>query len=133
MQPFKLITSNLLDMDFFLARGNDFWGDIISFGEKKGNKAATHGGFITQDHNNFFATEMNPKLKEDSLDAYTGSKVQIIKIYRYMKWDPQQKEAASTFLASLRAQLDASQTHYDILGAIMSSPRERLSLAGYHS
>jgi hypothetical protein len=126
MKPIKLVYSAFQDMDIFLVHGNDLCGKLIRIGERENyapgdDTTPTHAGFITSDRGQFFATEMNPELRESSLEEYVGSKVQMIELWRYQQWAPEKKNSAQDYLAYLRRK-NQENSRYDLRGAIMSSP-----------
>lgn len=124
MKPVKLIYSKFEELMIFLSHSNKPWGRIIRFAETmqfdpKDDKTPTHGGFITYQYGQFFATEMElPGIQENSLEKYTGKREQIIQLWKCTKFDdPQIRAKACEYLAYLRRE----QMEYNLRGAILSS------------
>jgi hypothetical protein len=115
------------DMDIFLSHSNKPFGRIIRIAETmkfapKDDTTPTHGGFITENYGQFFATEMGLHLQENSLEKYAGTREQIVQVWRCVGFDDGYiRMGARQRLSYLRRE----QKNYDLQGAILSSPLGR--------
>lgn len=126
MKPIKLVYSAFQDLDIFLVHDNGFFGRIIRFAERENidtsdDVTPTHGGFIYEDHGQMLSLQMNPRLVSETLEQYTGRKIQMVSVWRYMLWDESGKKDAVDYLSYIRRK-NAECTRYDLWGAITSSP-----------
>lgn len=128
MKPFKLIYASLRPCDFFFSHSNRLTGRIIRFAERikfapKDDHTPTHGGIITSDCGQLFATEMKPRLVENSLEKYTGRREQLVEVWRLDCLTIDQRTEIQVYLATLRRK--NRDLKYDLFGAIISSPLGR--------
>lgn len=127
MKKVKINYSAFQDMDIFFSHSNKLFGRIIRLAttlkwNPKDDITPTHGGFITEDHGQFFATEMGMKIGENSLEKYTGKREQIVEVWRCKRFaDKEKLYKAHARLTYLRRQ----RLDYDLPGAILSSPLGR--------
>ena len=126
MKPIKLIYSAFRPLDVFLTHNNKPTGRIIRLAQTckpdvKDDATPTHGGFVFPMASQFLACQMNPQLKLETLEQYTGRREQIVQVWRFTQWEEEKLQAAIERLAYL-IRKDKEQTRYDLWGAILSSP-----------
>lgn len=129
MKPIKLVYSAFQPLDIYLTHSNKPFGRIIRFAETeradpKDDTTPTHGGLIFPVCGQVLCCEMDPRLNLATPEQYTGKREQIIEVWRFMQWDPDQKRAALERLAYL-IRKNQEQVRYDLPGAILSSPLGR--------
>lgn len=126
MKPIKLNYAAFWPMDIFLTHDNSPKGRIIRLAQTEkpdpnDDRTPTHGGFVFPMQAQYLACQMNPGLKLETLDQYTGRLEQIVEVWRYTQWEPERMQAALERLAYL-IRKNKEQTRYDLWGAILSSP-----------
>ena len=130
MKPCKYDYSKFMDMDIFLSHCDRLTGRIIKIAtlmkfSPRDDSTPTHGGFLTETYEQFFASEMKPRFTENSLKRYTGRFEQIVEVWRCKVFQNEDKrEEARRYLSYLHRE----QKNYDASGAILSSPLGRAIL-----
>jgi hypothetical protein len=130
MTPVKINYSVLRSGDIYLTHSNKPVGRIIRMAETlKWNpcddKTPTHGGIIIAWDGQLFAAEMDPRLKINSLEKYTGRYEQIVDVYRPRMFDDRSLWNRIQAGIALQIRRNMEGTRYDLWGAILSSPLGR--------
>jgi hypothetical protein len=110
-------------LDIFFTSGRDFISCVfnrasaVGWRRRRDYSVATHTGFLTHDHGQWFATELTEDgIEEDSFQKYlVGRKCKLHSVYRWAGF--QLPEVRTRTLAHL-AQLRQQDRGYDWRGAI---------------
>jgi len=122
----KIDYSKLKPMDVFFSHSKKPSGALIRLAQTLSFRAVSdealpnHTGIVTESHGQLFATEMGPKgIAENSLEKYTTTKNQIIRVFRWVGFS---KKTVSEYGLKELSRLRRKQLDYDWFGAALSSP-----------
>lgn len=135
MTPIKLNYPALRAGDCFLTHCNKLVGRIIRLAETgaqnpRDDSTPTHGGLIIGLQGQLLAAEMQPRLCMNSLEKYTGSREQIVEVWRPYAFDDLEMRTRAEEEIAETIRRNMENTHYDLPGAILSSPLGRAVFGG---